>query len=105
MTSHMPLKPHRIACVGRSGQAARSLAAAASGDASVELVQAGSEGANLRETASLAAFVDRAKPDVLINTGAYNYVDKAESEPDEAMLINAEGPRVLARRCRELGLP
>src|SRR5690606_23423989 len=66
---------------------------------------AGGDGANLRDAASLVAFIDRTKPNVLLNTGAYNYVDKAESEPDEAMLINAEGPRVLARRCRELGLP
>lgn len=94
----------RIACVGRSGQAARSLAAAVLNDSSVDLMQAGSEGANLRDAASLAAFVDRTRPDVLINTGAYNFVDKAESEPDEAMLVNAEGPRTLAKLCRTQGI-
>jgi dTDP-4-dehydrorhamnose reductase len=95
----------RLACIGRSGQTARSLAAAVAGDASIDFVQAGSEGANLRDPASLAAFLDRTRPDVVINTGAYNFVDKAESEPDEAMLVNAEGPRALARRCRALGVP
>jgi dTDP-4-dehydrorhamnose reductase len=94
----------RIACIGRSGQAARSLAAIVANDSSIDLVQAGTDGANLRDAASLAAFVDRAKPDVLINTGAYNYVDKAESEPDEALLINADGPRTLAKLCRKHGI-
>ncbi len=94
----------KISCVGRSGQTARSLAAAVQNDQSISFIAGGRSEADLRDARSLIAFIDRTRPDVLINAGAYNFVDKAESEPDEAMLINAEGPRALARRCRELGI-
>ena len=94
----------KIACVGRAGQTARSLAALVTGDSTTNFTAGGRSEADLRDPKSLAAFVDRTKPDVLINAGAYNFVDKAETETDEAIRINAEGPRALARRCRELGV-
>jgi len=37
--------------------------------------------------------------DVVVNAAAYTQVDQAETEPDEAMRINAEGPAALARAC------
>ena len=94
----------KIACIGRLGQTARALAAGVLNDRSIDLVAAGRNEADLRDPASLQAFLDRTKPGVLINAGAYNFVDRAESEPDEAMRVNADGPRTLARRCRELGV-
>jgi dTDP-4-dehydrorhamnose reductase len=94
----------KIACVGRSGQTARALDAAVLNDKSINFVAGGRSDADLRDPKSLIAFIDRTRPDVLINAGAYNFVDKAESEPDQAMRINADGPRALARRCRELGV-
>lgn len=33
-------------------------------------------------------FIKKSKPDWIINCAAYNLVDKAESEPDQALLIN-----------------
>lgn len=33
-------------------------------------------------------FISKTKPDWIINCAAYNLVDKAESEPDQALLIN-----------------
>jgi dTDP-4-dehydrorhamnose reductase len=36
-----------------------------------------------------ADFINKSKPDWIVNCAAYNLVDKAESEPDAAMLINA----------------
>ena len=91
----------RIACIGRSGQTARALAAVAAGDASIALVQASSAEADLRDAASLARFVDAVRPDVVVNTGAYNFVDRAETETELAFAINSEGPRALARHCRK----
>ena len=55
--------------------------------------------------ASLARFIDRANPDVVVNTGAYNAVDRAETEEALAFAVNAEGPRALARLCAERGVP
>lgn len=95
----------RIATIGHSGQTARAIAAVTSGDPSIALTQAGSAEADLRNAQSLARFIDAAKPDVVINTGAYNFVDRAESEPDEAMRVNADGPLALAQITATLGLP
>jgi dTDP-4-dehydrorhamnose reductase len=41
-------------------------------------------------------FVNRAKPDWIINCAAYTAVDKAESEPDLAMLINGTAVKNIA---------
>jgi dTDP-4-dehydrorhamnose reductase len=51
----------------------------------------------------LAATVRAVKPDVIVNAAAHTAVDKAESEPDFAAALNAEGPRVLAQEAQLLG--
>ena len=43
------------------------------------------------------------RPDVVVNCAAYNFVDKAETEPDAAFAVNAWGVRDLAGVCRDLG--
>jgi dTDP-4-dehydrorhamnose reductase len=43
------------------------------------------------------------QPDLIINPAAYTAVDKAESEPELAMLVNAEAPGVLAEEAARLG--
>ncbi|SFH99332.1 dTDP-4-dehydrorhamnose reductase [Collimonas sp. OK307] len=43
------------------------------------------------------------KPTLIVNPAAYTAVDKAESEPDLAMRINAEAPAVMAEEARKLG--
>ena len=53
--------------------------------------------------AAVSDFVARHRPDVIINAAAYTAVDKAESEPDAAQRINAEGPAHLAAAARECG--
>jgi dTDP-4-dehydrorhamnose reductase len=47
--------------------------------------------------------VEAAAPNVLINCAATADVDRCEVEPDWAYAINEEGPRILARACREFG--
>lgn len=42
------------------------------------------------------------KPDVLINCGAYTAVDAAESDQDNAFLINADAVGLMAQLCQEL---
>jgi len=41
------------------------------------------------------------KPDFCINTAAYTAVDKAETEPEQAELINVTGAKNLAETCKE----
>jgi dTDP-4-dehydrorhamnose reductase len=42
------------------------------------------------------------RPDVVVNCAAYNFVDKAESEPEAAFAVNAWAVRELAAVCRDL---
>ena len=48
--------------------------------------------------------LERERPDVLLNCAAYTAVDRAESEPELAHAINAEGPSHLAKSCLDLGI-
>lgn len=45
------------------------------------------------------------RPDLVINAAAYNFVDKAEDEPDRAHAVNALGPKNLAVVSAELNVP
>ena len=54
---------------------------------------------------AIKAFIDKTKPDIIINPAAYTQVDKAESEKLLAHQINAEAPQVLADKASELDIP
>lgn len=47
--------------------------------------------------------VQKFKPDVIVNAAAYTAVDKAESEPEVALRINATGPENLALAAKAIG--
>src|SRR5689334_6849595 len=57
---------------------------------------------DLANPAQVAEFIRGVKPDIIINPGAYTAVDKAESETDLAMTINAYAPAVMAEEARKL---
>jgi dTDP-4-dehydrorhamnose reductase len=54
---------------------------------------------------AIRAFIDKTKPDIIINPAAYNKVDQAENEPELAFQINAIAPQVLAEKASELHIP
>jgi dTDP-4-dehydrorhamnose reductase len=54
---------------------------------------------------AIRQFIDQTKPDIIINPAAYTAVDKAESEPEIAHLINVTAPEVLASMAAELNIP
>ncbi|GGA68309.1 NAD(P)-dependent oxidoreductase [Arenimonas soli] len=62
------------------------------------------EPADLAAPATLAGLVARVAPDLVVNAAAYTAVDRAESERDLALRVNAEAPGVLARACAEAGI-
>jgi dTDP-4-dehydrorhamnose reductase len=47
--------------------------------------------------------VRQVAPDIIVNAAAYTGVDRAESEPDLARLVNATAPGVLAEEAQKLG--
>ena len=54
---------------------------------------------------SIAAAMQRERPDMVINAAAYTAVDRAETEPDAAWAANCTGPGQLAAACREAAVP
>jgi dTDP-4-dehydrorhamnose reductase len=54
---------------------------------------------------AIKTFIDKAKPNIIINPAAYTQVDKAESEKSLAHQINAIAPKVLAEKASELHIP
>lgn len=58
---------------------------------------------DLAKPEELAQTIRRLKPDVIVNAAAYTAVDKAESEPELATVINATSVDVLAREAAALG--
>jgi dTDP-4-dehydrorhamnose reductase len=60
--------------------------------------------ADFGDPESLAALVDRVRPDAIVNSAAHTAVDKAESEPEFARKLNALAPGVLAREAATRGI-
>jgi len=87
-----------VLVIGRTGQLARSLAEA---DPSATLW--GRERVDLTEPEAAEEAVAASGASLVINAGAYTAVDRAESEPDLAHRINAEGAGALARGARRAG--
>src|SRR5260370_5617502 len=54
---------------------------------------------------SIAAAMERERPDLVVNAAAYTAVDRAESEADTAWAINCTGPALLAAACRGAAIP
>ena len=53
--------------------------------------------------AGIADTVRALRPDVIVNAAAHTAVDKAESEPELAQLLNATTPGVLAQEAAKIG--
>jgi len=60
---------------------------------------------DLSDPKAIRIFIDKTKPDMIINPAAYTQVDKAESEKLLAHQINAVAPQVLAKKASELNIP
>jgi len=60
------------------------------------------EQADLTRADELRRTLSELKPDAVVNCAAYNFVDRAESEPEAAFAVNAWAVGQLAKICREL---
>ena len=60
---------------------------------------------NLENPDAIRAFIEKIKPDIIINAAAYTDVDKAESEIELAHKVNTVAPKVLAEKASQLNVP
>lgn len=94
----------KLLVTGTRGQVVTALLEK-SGEDGLEIIAAGRPELDLLDSASIEAVLARTAPDLVVNAAAYTAVDKAESEPDLAMRLNAEGAGYVARASAALGVP
>ena len=97
----MSISELKILVVGRNGQIARDLQKLLPPLGSVSCV--GRPEVDLSHPDGIRRVIQDRRPDVLINAAAYTAVDQAESEPEQAMKINAEAPGIMAEEAKRLG--
>jgi dTDP-4-dehydrorhamnose reductase len=90
----------KVLITGASGQVGRALVASI--PAQIELRAFTREQLDIRDAGAVRSAVAAFQPALIINAAAYTAVDKAESEPELALAINAEGPRHLAQAAHAL---
>lgn len=93
----------RILVFGRTGQVAQALRRRA--PAGVQLTALGREEADLMNPAACARLVTQSEADAVILAAAWTAVDRAETEPDAARIVNGEAPAAIARAAAARGLP
>ena len=95
----------KILLLGRNGQVGWELQRSLSVLGDVVGLDRHSENfcGDLSQPQGIAETVRSLRPDVIVNAAAHTAVDKAESEPDLARMLNATTPGVLAREAHALG--
>ncbi len=63
----------------------------------------GRQDCDLADLSQVKEIVRQLRPDIIVNASAYTAVDKAESEPQTAYLINSAVPSVLAEEAVSIG--
>lgn len=93
----------RLVVTGTEGQIARALAERSGDDLTV--IRVGRPDLDLAADGDFTAALAAARPDVIVNAAAMTAVDRAESEPDLAFRVNADGAGRIAAAAASLGVP
>jgi dTDP-4-dehydrorhamnose reductase len=89
----------KILIVGAKGMLGQELAGAFNNN---ELILWDREDLDIVNSAMVRERITELKPDLIINSAAYNLVDEAENNPIVAYEVNYEGPKNLARVAKDL---
>jgi dTDP-4-dehydrorhamnose reductase len=90
----------RFLITGANGQLGRSLQAVLAGR---EVVATDQDELDVTRPDDVEAALTAHRPDVVLNASGYTAVDRAESEPEAAFLLNETAPRNLARATARAG--
>jgi dTDP-4-dehydrorhamnose reductase len=91
----------KVLITGIGGQVGRALAS--SMPAHVQVVGCAHKDLDVSDEQAVESYVRAHSPDVIVNAAAHTAVDRAESEPELARRVNADGPRHLAASARGVG--
>ena len=93
----------KIIVIGKSGQLAWELSQLSSEEH--EIVCLGRNDIDLQDVSIISARLQEYQASGVINASAYTAVDKAESDVDNAFMLNAKAAGNLARACNDLTIP
>lgn len=91
----------KVIITGAGGQLGQELLRTA--PANWECVAAPRVELDIGDERAVEAYIAQAAPALVINAAAYTAVDRAESEPEQAQRINADGAGFLAAACQGSG--
>lgn len=99
-------QPLAILQFGATGQVARALSRAAATRPDIAIRALGRDAADLQRPHDVARTIrDAGALDIVVNAAAYTAVDKAESEPEVARIVNAGSVAAMAEACRARNVP
>ncbi len=90
----------RILIVGANGQLGQELVQSFTG--STEIIAVGRDTVDLTRPDQVRDMIQKTAPDVILNAAAYTAVDRAESEREVAMAINAHAPGIMAEEAQRI---
>jgi dTDP-4-dehydrorhamnose reductase len=93
-------KPARILILGANGQLGVELQRCFADCG--EVVALGRDRCDLADLSQVRRAIADTRPEIVLNAAAYTAVDRAETEPDLAMLVNGEAAGVLAEETRRI---
>lgn len=93
----------KIIVIGKSGQLAWELSQLSSEEH--EIVCLGRNDIDLQDVSIISARLQEYQASGVINASAYTAVDKAESDVDNAFMLNAKAAGNLASACKDLTIP
>lgn len=95
----------RIAVTGREGQVVRSLLERGPVEGH-DIIALGRPQLDLAgNPGDIIDAIEQARPNVIVSAAAHTSVDRAETEPELALAINARGPAALAKAASHLAVP
>jgi dTDP-4-dehydrorhamnose reductase len=90
-----------VLVTGANGQLGQAIQFVAGNYPNINFVFCSSSDLDITNKENCDSLFNKEKPDFCINAAAYTAVDKAESEPEQAYLINCIGAKNLAETCKE----
>jgi dTDP-4-dehydrorhamnose reductase len=90
-----------VLVTGANGQLGQAIQFVAGNYPNINFVFCSSSDLDITNKENCEFIFNKEKPDFCINAAAYTAVDKAESEPEKAELINVIGAKNLAETCKE----
>lgn len=97
--------PVKILITGADGQSGSAIAKLAEADAFFSVVALNRKLLDVTQPAKIVAALDKHLPDYVINCAGLNSADRAERDPQRALLLNADAARNLAVACGDLSIP